>query len=124
MADTLAAAREHLRGAMGDIIDFPGATSGAGESTEERDDSQVIYISAPQADLVKALEGYLEMARTGVLLSFVGVGLEGQDDDLLVALHGQWHIEKHNHVGALAMLQQFLLGHAVEEAFPDEPQRA
>ena len=110
---------------MADIIDSP-PLAGARENTpsEQLDDAQVIYISAPQADLVKALEGYLEMARTGVLLSFVGVGLEGQDDDLLVALHGQWHIEKHNHAGALAMLQQFLLGHAVEEAFPDEPKSA
>ena len=113
---------------MADIINFPGAgpvePPCASDSTEERDGGQVIYISAPQADLVKALEGYLEMARTGVLLSFVGVGLEGQDDDLLVALHGQWHIEKHNHVGVLAMLQQLLLEHAIEEAFPDEPKRA
>ena len=110
---------------MDNVIDFPGRASPAEPvASEEREPGQVIYISAPQADLVKALEGYLEMARTGVLLSFVGVGLEGQDDDLLVALHGQWHIEKHNHAGALAMLQQFLLDHAIEEAFPDNPKSA
>ena len=80
----------------------------------------VTYISLPQADLVAALERYLERARCGEILSFVGVMLPHQGEEFVMAMDGLWTIEALGHIGALSVMQGMMATMVANEGVYEE----